>query len=189
MAFCSGRIGVPHSSDKSCQVGFNDSIRAIFFSRRQRLICFSRAIASRMSPKIWYHTSRSMLYLAVNPSSNKCCFVLTHAPVETVSYADIEVVRSAGENVDGVAMFFHIAILAPLADARSVPHHTSSGPQIPPLGLKSSVGMTSQMTSHKKFSCEKRRSLYLSSRAKPRDLRFVGSRRIASVGIGQQSSQ
>ena len=35
-------------------------------------------------------------------------FVLAHAPIETVGYADVEVVRSAGENVDGVTMFFHL---------------------------------------------------------------------------------
>jgi len=33
-----------HCNDKSSQVGFSRSIKATFFSRRHRLICFSRAI-------------------------------------------------------------------------------------------------------------------------------------------------
>jgi len=52
-----------------------------------------------------------MLYLAVPGGKTlleQMLFVLTHATVETIGYADIEVVRSAGENVDGVTMFFHL---------------------------------------------------------------------------------
>ena len=38
-----------HSNDKSLHSGFIHSTSAIFFSRRHRLICFSRAIADRTS--------------------------------------------------------------------------------------------------------------------------------------------
>lgn len=44
-------ISAPHFSAKSAQRGFMDSIRTIFFARRQPFSCFSRLIALRTSSK------------------------------------------------------------------------------------------------------------------------------------------
>ena len=106
----SGRIGFPHSSDKSCQAGFSNSIKLIFFSLRQRLICFSRAMATWMSPRISYHTKRSMLYFAVNPT-NVWFYVRVRA-WHVIRHTHIEVMRSAGHDVYGVAMFSHTEIVS-----------------------------------------------------------------------------
>ena len=47
------RLGVRDCSSaaKSRQCGLKDSIKAIFLARNHPLICFSRAMARRMSPK------------------------------------------------------------------------------------------------------------------------------------------
>src|SRR5258708_3685140 len=44
-------VGDCSSAAKSCQCGLKDSINAIFLARNHPLICFSRAMAIRMSPK------------------------------------------------------------------------------------------------------------------------------------------
>src|SRR5208282_3948534 len=57
------------SSAKSLHVGLVESIKAIFFARSQPLICFSRAIAARMSPNFSQYTRRVTLYVFVKPST------------------------------------------------------------------------------------------------------------------------
>jgi len=47
---CPGNLtSRPQLSARSCQRGFNFSINQIFFSRRQRFICFSRLMATTAS--------------------------------------------------------------------------------------------------------------------------------------------
>jgi len=81
------------------------------------------------------------LYRAVK-RSHFVLLVLAHASLDVVGHSDIEVVRSAGHDVDRITMFSHTTILLLVRWAVCVLHHRAVGPQIPPLGLKPSVGMT-----------------------------------------------
>src|SRR5690349_3474256 len=58
----------PRSFPKSFHSGFISLINAIFFSRRQLLICFSRAIALRTYWNCSKQTNRFTPYFFVNPS-------------------------------------------------------------------------------------------------------------------------
>ena len=71
--------GKSHASERSSHVGFSRSIRNTFFSLRQRLICFSRAIAADGVVNRSNQTSRSQPYSLVNPSNLPplCCFTRT----------------------------------------------------------------------------------------------------------------
>ena len=51
-------ISDPHFSAKSAQRGFMDSIRTIFFARRQPFSCFSRLIALRTTSKLSQYSRR-----------------------------------------------------------------------------------------------------------------------------------
>jgi hypothetical protein len=79
------------------------SISQIFFSRRQALISFSRAIAARMSPNRSKWTKRKILYRAVN-AGNGLLAMFDHPAFEIVGYADVEVSRSTGENINAVGV-------------------------------------------------------------------------------------
>ena len=58
-----------HSAARSRHSGFNCAMSQSFFSRRHRLICFSRSIALRTSSKLSQYTSRATLYRSENPSN------------------------------------------------------------------------------------------------------------------------
>jgi hypothetical protein len=69
-----GYLGKSSLRSRSC--GFMARMRVSFFSRRQRLICFSRLIALRTSPNGSKYTRRTTSYFFVNPG---ICFCLCWA--------------------------------------------------------------------------------------------------------------
>jgi hypothetical protein len=89
----------PQFSARSCQRGFIFSINAIFFSRRQRLICFSRPIPS-VHVLVALVVDQTMALVLPGKALNRIVFVLMNALIEESVDTDIERSRPAGEDID-----------------------------------------------------------------------------------------
>ena len=145
-ALICSRAGFPHSADRSSHVGLSRLMSTIFFSRRHRFTCFSVLIADCT------HVNRSLVHESMHFVIGGEATVYT-APVLAVSRfqiagdSDVQRSRFAGEDVNAVAVF-HRPIIndSPVEDSDAA--HTTEQ-QVPPLGLKSSVGMTAELVPKK----------------------------------------
>src|SRR5215472_11330694 len=98
---CPGNsIGLPQFSARSCHRGFILSMSAIFFSRRHRLICFSRAMALRTSSDFVVNQTDALV--GFRESFNLECFVLKDPCVQMTCDAGVQRASEAGHDVNPI---------------------------------------------------------------------------------------
>src|SRR5262252_3897995 len=110
------RISRPQFSARSCQRGFVFSIKAIFFSRRQRLICFSRPMATSTS-LVAFVIHQAMALVFLGEALDGVVFMLKNATREKTGDTRVQRAGAAGENVDPELVLESIA--HPAKDSRS----------------------------------------------------------------------
>jgi len=89
------------SAQRFFQAGFIDSISATFFSRRQALICFSRAIELQ-NLRVPLVVNKFNAVVSGGEAGDELVSVLGHSFHEVIGRADVQRPRGATHDVDVV---------------------------------------------------------------------------------------
>jgi uncharacterized membrane protein len=104
-------MGLPHSSLRSIQVGFNFWMRASFLARDQPLSCFSRAMALA-GVVIALVVDETVAVVVRGEPFEGFVFVFSDAWFDATRYTDVECVGAAGDDVDVIPAFAHVESVA-----------------------------------------------------------------------------